>query len=522
MLYNVIMNYTTVNWQEYSSAIQLRLPLDYIKIIPEDDEIHTFLKVMGRINTEKYLPKQEGRGRKGYNQKRMLMTVLFAYMNRIYSLRQIEKAIKTDIRFMYLMEEEKPSFKTIGEFISSLEGTVHDIFVEINQTILQMDDSIEDKETLYIDGTAYEANANKFSFVWKKTALKTQEKKVKRANELAEKLSEIVTFREIRKAADIDALIEEIGKCREEEIRGFVYGRGRRKTPFQRIYDELVKVREVLRDADRRIEICGEDRNSYSKTDHDATFMHMKYDYYNNTGVFKPGYNLQAAVTDEYVTEILVSNAQADSKTLPLTIERYRRDYQRYPKSVVADAGYGSYTNYMYLLKHEINAYVKYNTYRQEKKEEIGRFHSQNFKEDGDRYICPEGKELIYEKENYRMEDGYLKITNHYRCHECDGCPFKKECTKSEAGRVLHKNYVLDELRENAKELLDSLEGVKHRQRRSIYTEGVFGVLKQDYGYVRLHRRGILKTELELTLVVIGFNLNKYYNKTHRAESYPA
>lgn len=516
------MDYTTKNRQLNSSAIQLRLPLDYIKIIPEDDEIHTFLRVMGRIKTEKYLPKKRNRGRNGYNPKRMLNTVLFAYMNHIYSLRQIEKAIKTDIRFMYLMEDEKPSFKTIGEFISSLEGNIHDIFTEINKTILGMDTSIEDKCTLYIDGTAYEANANKFSFVWKKTALKTQEKKLRRANELADKLRELISIREIRRSDDIRELLNRLGSLRQEEISAFVYGRGKRKTPFQRIYDELVKVKEVLGDAEKRIEICGEDRNSYSKVDQDATFMHMKYDYYNNTGVFKPGYNLQAGITDEYVTEILVSNARTDSKTLPATVERYREDYKAYPKNVVADAGYGSYTNYMYLLTHGITPYVKYNTYRQEKQKGLSRYNSLNFQFDGEKFICPEGKKLTFEQEGYTNEDGYLKITNHYRCHECKGCPFKKECTKSENGRVIQKNFILDELKDNARKLLDSDEGVIHRQKRSIYAEGVFGVLRQDYGYIRLQRRGILKTELELTLVIIGFNLNKYHNKLHRGNSLPA
>ncbi|MCR5067258.1 MAG: transposase [Erysipelotrichaceae bacterium] len=61
-----------------------------------------------------------------------------------------------------------------------------------------------------------------------------------------------------------------------------------------------------------------------------------------------------------------------------------------------------------------------------------------------------------------------------------------------------------------------------HRQKRSIYAEGVFGVLKQYYGYVGLHRRGIEKTELELTLVIIGFNLNKYHNKLNRPGQSPA
>lgn len=516
------MDYTTNNRQDYSSAIQLKLPLDYIKIIPEDDEIHTFLKVMGRIELKKYLPKRQGRGRKGYDQKKLLMAVLFAYMNRIYSLRDIEKAIKTDIRLMYLMEDEKPSFKTIGEFISSLEKDIHDVFTEINKTILAMDESIEDKETLYIDGTAYEANANKLSFVWKKTAVKTQEKKLKRANELVCKLSGLVPYGEVRNSGDIDAFIGKLTALKQEEVSAFVHGRGKRKTPFQRIYDELVKVRDVLKGAERRIEICGEDRNSYSKVDNDATFMHMKYDYYNNTGVFKPGYNLQASITDEYVTEILVSNARTDSKTLPLTIDRYHEDYGFYPKVAVADAGYGSYTNYMYLLTHDITAYVKYNTYRQEKRKGISRYNSLNFQFDGDKYICPEGKQLVFEKERYSEEDGYLKITSHYRCHDCKGCPFMKECTKSDNGRVIQKNYILDELKANAKALLDSEKGVLHRQKRSIYAEGVFGVLKQDYGYIRLHRRGIMKTELELTLVIIGFNLNKYHNKLHRAVSLPA
>ena len=516
------MDYTTSKRQEYSSAIQLRLPLDYIKIIPEDDEIHTFLKVMGRINVETYLPKQEGRGRKGYDSKKMLKTVLFAYMNQIYSLRQIEKAIRTDIRFMYLMEDERPSFKTIGEFISSLEVNIHELFVEITKTIMSIDEDICDKGSLYIDGTSYEANANKFTFVWKKTAIKTQEKKLARANELKEKLKEVLTFKEIRSSEDIDELLRQLRELKAEEISGFVYGRGRRKTAFQRNYDELVKVNESLKDAERRIRTCGKDRNSYSKVDTDATFMHMKYDYYNNTGVFKPGYNLQAAVTDEYVREILVSNARTDIRTLPITLERYKRDYEEYPENVIADAGYGSYTNYMYLLSHNINAYVKYNTYRREKKKEISKYNSLNFRFEGDRYICPEGKELIFEKENYLEEDGYLKITNHYRCHECNECPFKSECTKSDNGRKIQKNFILEELKENAKKLLDSEEGVIHRQKRSIYAEGVFGILKQDYGYIRLHRRGIVKAELEITLVVTGFNLKKYHNKVLRKQGLPA
>lgn len=122
-----------------------------------------------------------------------------------------------------------------------------------------------------------------------------------------------------------------------------------------------------MKSQEEKIRICGEDRNSYSKTDNDATFMHMKYDYYNNTGVFKPGYNLQCLIKDEYVSELYVSNHRTDSKTLPFILDRYTDSYNEKPNNLVADAGYGSYDNYMYMLNKRINAYVKYNTYQKEK-----------------------------------------------------------------------------------------------------------------------------------------------------------
>ena len=173
-------NYTPTQF-EYN-AIQIILPLDLTKKISVDDELHTFIRVMEGVNLRKYLPSRKGKGRNGYNPYMMLKVVLFAYMNGIYSLRGIEKAIRNDIRFMYLTNEEKPSFKTIGEFISSLSYDIHDIFIDINKRIFELDNEIKEKDTLYLDGTAYEANANKFSFVWKKTAIKTLDKRIQEAN----------------------------------------------------------------------------------------------------------------------------------------------------------------------------------------------------------------------------------------------------------------------------------------------------------------------------------------------------
>lgn len=510
-----------ISTQMEYSAIQMILPLNLEKKIPEDDVLHTFLRVMEGVNLKKYLPKRRGKGRNGYNPYMMLKIVLFAYMNRLHSLRSIEKAIQTDIRFMYLANEERPSFKTIGEFITSLQYDIHEIFIDINKRIIELDDDIKDQDTLYLDGTAYEANANKFSFVWKKTVIKTLDKRIEEANSLLNTLSLLLEeyrlpVKEIHDSNTLDVYITKLKEIINDVGIDFVYGKGHRKNNLQRYYDKLVKLNNDIKSCEEKIRICGEDRNSYSKTDQDATFMHMKYDYYNNTGVFKPGYNLQCAITDEYVTEIYVSNHRSDSKTLPHTINRYMSSYGVMPTNLVADAGYGSYDNYMYLLDHNINAYVKYNTYLKEKRSKGNTYDSSNFIFKDGRYICPNGEELFFEKEVYDDRDNYLKITQHFRCHSCTNCKNKKECTKSDIGRTIQKNYVLDELRDNAKELLDSEKGIEYRKNRSIYSEGVFGILKQDYEYIRLHRRGKLKTELELTLVIIGFNINKLHNKLNR------
>ena len=127
-------NYTPTQF-EYS-AFQLKLPLDLGIKIPSDDPVRTFIKVLEGVNLRKYLPNKTGRGRNGYDPYMMLKVVLFAYTNGIYSLRGIEAALKTDIRFMYLANEETPSFKTIGEFISSLQDNIHNIFVDINKYLI--------------------------------------------------------------------------------------------------------------------------------------------------------------------------------------------------------------------------------------------------------------------------------------------------------------------------------------------------------------------------------------------------
>ena len=336
------INYNHVDYTPY----QLRLPLDLSLVIDKLDPMWSFLEIVNSINLRRFI--RSHKGNQGYDPIMMMRVILFAYMNQVYSLRSIEEKCKTDIRFMYLCQDERPSFMAFQRFISNqIKGNASDIFTEIMLVICKK--MKVNTRILYIDGTSMEASANKFSFVWKKTAVKTKDKTLSRIADTIGQLTKLTGIFYTESYEDTQAIggyIVSIWWCSKNKAQ-FVLGKGHHKTALQKAYEELKKLNEKLKECQERIETCGNDRNSYSKTDHDATFMHMKYDYYNNTGVFKPGYNVQLAESDEFIMHVMVSNARSDTKTFIPFMDGYEKRYQEYPGIVVADAGYGSYDNYM-------------------------------------------------------------------------------------------------------------------------------------------------------------------------------
>ena len=512
-------NYNPNSQLDYS-AEQLKLPLDLSIKIDETDPMWSFLEVVREVNLNKYLKKHKGN--QGHNDRMMMKTVLFAYMNQVYSLRQMEEKCRTDIRFIYLSEEERPSHMAFQRFINNrLKGNMSDIFTEITEIICRK--SKADTRILFLDGTMLEANANKFTFVWKKTAEKTLKKSMAHVQEAICSIEKDTGLKYEYKELIPDHLngfaVKVLQYCEEREIR-FVYGKGKRKTSIQRSYDELRKHTGKIEECLEKIEICGEDRNSYSKTDHDATFVHMKYDYYMDTGVFKPGYNIQRGESDEYIRHIRVGNDRTDSRTFIPFMEGYQKRYDELPGIIVADAGYGSYDNYMWCAIHQTDAYIKYQQYEKEKTAE---FRKQKFRkenllhEENGKLLCPKGREFIYQFDMVSNRTDHLSIDQIYECKTCNRCPYRKNCTKSKGNRQVKINVVLDELREAARERLDSAAGRQLREQRCIQAEGTFGIIKNDWNYVRVHRHGFENVENEIYLVCIGFNLKKYHYKKLRS-----
>ena len=153
------------NTVKYSTPIQLKLPVDMERIIEISDPVYTFSEVMEHIDLRKYVAERKdcSTGRPKYDPEKLLKVILFAFMEYGYcSVRMIEKLCKTDIRFLWLLDEvNAPSHMTISSFIKNeLMGSVDEIFSDINGYIFEQEQV--DLTHVYIDGTKMEANAQKY------------------------------------------------------------------------------------------------------------------------------------------------------------------------------------------------------------------------------------------------------------------------------------------------------------------------------------------------------------------------
>lgn len=287
---------------------QLKLPLEIEKLIDISDPVYTFCEVMDHIDLSRYfVEKGYKTGHPRCDAQKLLKVILFAFMeNGICSLREIEKLCRNDIRYMYLLDGMKtPSFATFGNLIrNELTDSIEQIFEDINSYIFAKDHV--DLQHTYIDGTKIEANANRYTWVWKKSCVKNRQKVFDKISLLIDAMNrEVLGYLGIkfekREAYAVDYVSELLTMYKETtglDETSFVSGRGRRKSIRQKQYEELHEYLERLKSYAYHIETCGEERNSYSKTDHDATFMRLKRDYMGNDQLL-PAYNLQAAICDE-------------------------------------------------------------------------------------------------------------------------------------------------------------------------------------------------------------------------------
>ena len=511
----------------YSTPIQLKLPVDLEKIIKINDPVYSFSEVMAHIDLQKYFVEQKGHetGRPRYDREKLLKIVLFAFMEYGYcSLRFIEKLCETDIRFMWLLDEDKaPSHTKIGDFITDeLSVSLTDIFNDINGYIFSRQDV--DLEHAYIDGTKLEANANKYTWVWKKSCIKSRDNTFTKLSALLEEMNEIMAVcRRVKFEIRQEYTVEYVGYILDTFLKStgvrtedFVHGKGKHKNQLQRLYEKIKECYNKLKEYSHKIAVCGEDRNSYSKTDHDATFMRFKKDHMKNDQLL-PGYNLQMVICDEFIAHYGVFAYASDMDCFQPLMDGFFKRYSKYPRYPLADAGYGSFNNYLYCEQHNMEKYMKFTMYEKESKDSKYRddpYRACNFNIDHEGFmVCPNGKRFHFLRSAPVKGNQFGRTEEYYQCEDCTGCLHREKCHKSKDNRVIRINEELTQFHNEVLANLNCVHGALLRMNRSIQAEGTFGEIKWNRGYKRIRRRGIDGVILELGLISCGFNLHKYHAK---------
>jgi transposase len=483
------------------------------KVIPADDSVRLLDEIMEEMN---YAPlwrayKRTGR-RPATDPVTMLKILVYAIMEGIFSSRAIATACKRDINFIWLLNGEKaPNHSEIARFRSKrLPESGEELFYQLVEKLSKLGEI--KFEHLFVDGTKIEANANKYSFVWKKSTTKYEARLHERLAKLRSELSS--------KHGILADTPEELLWALEQNVTApFVYGRGKRKSELQR---DIELLRELLGRKGKYAEYqeTFKGRNSFSKTDPDATFMHMKDDHMRNAQL-KPGYNIQLGVEGEYITGVHVSSERSDQLALIPLLENMAAHLGRCYEDVTADAGYESEENYTYFEGKTTECYIKPQNYERSKtkKYKSNMALRENMPYDAalDEYTCQAGKKLrAVHVGKRKSKSGFESAITYYECEGCEGCPYKKKCTRSKGNRTLQVSKKFIEQREQSLERITSEKGVLLRMNRSIQAEGAFGVIKQDYGFRQFLLRGSKKVLTEILLVAMGYNINKLHSKIQR------
>ena len=491
------------------------MPLDLGVRIGTDDSVRMLLEITEGMDYRELNAAYDRQSRADEaTPKQMFQLVIFGFMNGAFSTRAMEAGCRNDIRFMYLLNGKRaPDHSRFGSFIRErLQGSVAEgLFYQL---VKQLDARGEIKfQNLFVDGTKIEANASRYGFVWAKAVGKYEARLDEKLGKLLDRLTReyaIVLPKDAPLETYITALL---GKAAEVE---FVHGRGKRKTQIQRDIETL-QGNLVQKKKYREYGATFRGRNSFSKTDNDATFMRMKEDHMKN-GQLKPGYNLQLGVEGEYIVGADLSSERSDELALLHLLDRMYKGLGRRHDAVIADAGYESEENYKGLEKNGQVAFIKPQNY--EKSKTRGYRNNAYLREhmpydsEKDTYTCPEGNLFTPKGENKRRsKSGFEAIVTVYECSGCENCPQKKLCTRAKGNRQMEVSKDFAALRQAALERITSEQGQILRLNRSIQSEGTFGILKQDYGFRRYLRRGEANVFTETLLYAIAFNINKLHAK---------
>ena len=502
-----------VVFKTYTPTQAFLLPPSLDELIIATHPVRVVNDVIDRINLAPLEKQYEGGGSSSYHPKMLLKVLIYGYVTNVYSSRKLEAACKENIHFMWLAGMNKPDHHTINRFRRKrLKESLRSIFVQVVE-LLASEGLLSIKE-IYTDGTKIESVANRYTFVWGKAMNTNKEKIKKQLDELWEYAKQVAAEEMSQpEPPDFTTIDSEKVKQTIEKIDAVLADKPVRKEIKQKLkyakknwpaaLDKYAEQEQIL-----------DGRNSYSKTDTDATFMRMKEDHMKN-GQLKPAYNIQISSSNQYIVNYSVHANPTDTTTLPSHLDQHYEMYNQYPEAVTADAGYGSEQNYTYMETNSIEAFVKYNYFDKQQSEKYFKKHpfapeTLHYNETKDCYYCPMGQQMHCIGEGKRTtKNGFVQHTKKYQAKNCESCPLRGVCHDSKQNRIIEVNHKLNQIKREAHARLNSEIGIAHRKKRCCDVEPIFGNIKGNHGFKRFLLKGNKKVSIEFGLLAIAQNLRK-------------
>ena len=488
----------------------LLLPPSLDELVPENHMVRVVDAVIDRLDISDILSTYRGGGNSAFNPKMMLKVLVFAYLSNVYSSRRIEELLKRDIYFMWLAGMKRPDFRTINYYRGKrLKEGFDAVFTQVVR--LLHEEGFVSLKVQYIDGTKIESVANKYTFVWRGSVEKYDARLKAKTEALLRQIEQNHAIENQENPVPEELTAEEVTKRVErikEKVDADNLGKEERKALKQIETDSVPRMNRYR----EQLETMGS-RNSYSKTDPDATFMRMKEDAMLN-GQLKPGYNVQISTENQFITNFGIYQRPTDTLTMISYLESFKARYGMQSEEIVADSGYGSEENYEYMFSNGMTPYVKYNMFHVEQRRGYRNnpFRVSNlfYNPDDDFYVCPMGQKLNFIRQEKRYTaSGYQQTVSVYRAGRCEGCPLRGQCHKSKRDRQIEVNHTLDDYKARARELLTSEQGIKHRSNRPIEPEAVFGQIKECGRFRRLRLKGLTGAKIDFGLKALAHNLRK-------------
>ena len=524
-------------FKEYDPGQATFLPPSLDELLDSTHMVRFVSHVIDQMDLDPILCSYKGGGTSSYHPRMMLKILIYGYVERIHSCRQIAKAVGERIPFMWLAGGQRPDFRTINHFRQHRlpGGGIKAVFTQVIEKLVEL--QLVDLSDYTVDGTTLEANARRHSAVWAKNAAQYKQSAIERIEDY---------FDQIQQLADVEARRWAGRQAPEEESAPRWSGEDVRQVADQ--VDQALSQREqALEQAPEQIEQKGRDeegpppptrkqikkartrlrwitdtelpklckyeaqqrilgdRGSYSKTDPDATFMRLK-DQSPFDKLLAGAYNLQMGAQNQYVLGYSVHSNAADKVNLADHLQglSFRPDW------LCADGGYGSLYNFEHLDRLGITGVIKAPANHQ-RPAPYSRYAMEHDRE-RDEYRCPQGRRMpLKELRTYAYGPQKQRSTPSrvYECTDCSGCPVKADCTRGEGNRTIHFIPALEGWKQVMAERMSTGKGKVMSRNRGMAIESVFGLLKTNDGLNRLVMRGRKMVDVEIGLKSIAHNLRK-------------